>query len=105
MQNKTLTNTLDMLIKALCADYERRERIITARDAERRVDNELRYYNFKILDAASEIVGERRAGIFIEEIGASRGYAASQLGYLSEGTYKQYKSLIKENIAKRLYLK
>ena len=105
MQNKKLKDTLDDLIRALCADYFRRAAIIENRDAERRVDNELRYLNFKIFDAVAEVVGEGRAEIYISEIGASVGYAKSTLGYLSEGTYKNYKTLAKENIAKRLYLK
>ena len=105
MQNKNLKNTLDDLVKALCADYSRRADIIERRDAERRVDNELRYLNFKIFDAVAEVVGEGRAEIYISEIGSSVGYAKSELGYLSEGAYKNYKTLVKENIAKRLYLK
>ena len=105
MQNNALTDTLDFLIRALCADYFRREKIIIRAEAERRVDNELRYLNFKIFDAASEIVGEGKAATFISEIGNAVGYAKSDVYYLSEGTYKQYKSLIKQNIIKNLYLK
>ena len=105
MQSKALIDTLDNLIRALCADYERRERIILKREAERRVDNELRYLNFKIFDAAAEVVGEGRADAFISEIGGAVGYAKSCVDCLSEGTYKRYKSQVKENIAKKLYLK
>ena len=105
MQNRALIDTLDYLVRALCADYFRREKMILSREAERRVDNELRYLNFKIFDAASEVVGERRAETYISEIGNSIGYAKSQIGYLSEGSYKQNKLLVKHNIAKRLYLK
>ena len=105
MQNKVIVDTLDLLVRALCADYRRRERIILAREAERRVDNELRYLNFKLFDAAAEVVGEGRADNFISEIGASVGYAKSRVEYISEGMYKQYKSQVKQNIAKRLYLK
>ena len=60
--------------------------------------------NFKIFDAVAEIVGEARARQFIEEIGNSKGYAKSKIEYISEGTYKRYKWLIRKNIAKRMYL-
>jgi hypothetical protein len=105
MQSKTVIDTLDFLVRALCADYKRREEIIIKREAERRIDNELRYLNFKIFDAAAEVVGERRADIFISEIGASVGYANSDVDCMSEGMYKSYKRHVKNNIAKRLYLK
>ncbi len=105
MQNRVIVDTLDFLVRALCADYKRRESIILKREAERRVDNELRYLNFKLFDAAAEIVGEGRADLFIAEIGASIGYAKSRVEYLSEAMYKQYKTEVKRNIAKRLYLK
>ena len=104
MQTKNVKDSLDGLIRALCADYGRREEIISSMSAERRVDNELRYLNFKIFDAVAEIVGEARARQFIEEIGNSKGYAKSKIEYISEGTYKRYKWLIRKNIAKRMYL-
>lgn len=102
--NKKVRDTLDVLIKALCADYARREKIILSMSAERRVDNELRYLNFKIFDAAAEVVGEARAPQYIEEIGKSVGYAKSKVENISEGAYKRFKWLIRKNIAKRLYL-
>ena len=105
MQNQNVSGSLDLLVRALCADYGRREQIILKRDAERRVDNELRYLNFKIFDSVSEVVGEARAYTFINEIGRSIGYAKSEVDCMSEGMYKRYKSLVKENIVKRLYLK
>ena len=104
MQNKALDDTLDWLVRALCADYQRRELLILKKDAERRVDNELRYLNFKVFDAVAEVVGEGRADVFITEIGRSIGYAKTRVDCFSEGMYKQYKKFVKENIAKKLYL-
>ncbi|MBR5140031.1 MAG: hypothetical protein IKV16_03145 [Clostridia bacterium] len=104
MQTKSVRDSLDYLICALCLDYGRRERIIITRDAPHRVDNELRYLNFKIFDAVSEVVGEARADNFIREIGARIGYAKSRIDDYSESVYKSYKTLVKENIKKRLYL-
>lgn len=104
MQNGYVRDSRDYLVCALCADYKRRESIILCRNAPRRVDNELRYFNFKIFDAVSEVVGEARAEAFIEEIGRRVGYAKSRVDDFSESVYKNYKLLVKENIAKRLYL-
>ena len=97
-------DTLDRLIKSLCADYGRRDAIIREGLAARRVDNELRYLNFKIRDAVTEVVGERMCDSFIYEIGSSIGYASSSVDILSESVYKNYKFLAKKNIAKSLYL-
>jgi hypothetical protein len=104
MQDTALNDTLDVLVKALCRDYQRREGIIRSAVAERRVDNELRYLNYKIFTAVSEIVGEAHAPIYIEEIGNSVGYAKSKLYSYSEGLYKHYKWLVKKNIARHLHL-
>ena len=100
----TAEESLDFLIVALCADYERRKGVIENRSAERRVDTEFRYLNFRIFDAAAEIAGEEDAEGFIQDIGERIGYAKSELWHLSEGTYKDYKRCIKDNIAKKLHL-
>ena len=97
-------NSLDRLIVALCLDYKRRREIIEARTASRRTDTELRYYNFKLYDAVAEIVGERFAEGYIDEIGRNIGYAKSALYCFSEVTYKEYKRRAMDNIAKRLHL-
>ena len=104
MQDTPIKDSLDSLVKALCADYPRREKIILSAVADTRVDNELRYLNYKIFSAVSEIVGEAHAPIYINEIGNSIGYAKSKLYSYSEGLYKHYKWLIKKNIAKHLHL-
>ena len=96
--------SLDELISALCLDYPRRKALIEGGGCERRVDTELRYYNFKLFDAVAEIVGEELAEVFIFEIGAHIGYAGSSVDTMCERTYKTYKQRAKENIAKRLYL-
>ena len=97
-------NSLDRLIVALCLDYKRRREIIEARTASRRTDTELRYYNFKLYDAVAEIVGERFAEGYIDEIGRNIGYAKSALYCFSEVTYNEYKRRALDNIAKRLHL-
>ena len=96
--------SLDLLVTALCLDYTRRAGLIEGKLCSRRTDTELRYYNFKIYDASAEVVGDRFAEIFIRDIGERRGYASTELSFFSEGSYKSYKKLIKENIAKKLHL-
>lgn len=104
MPRKNVESTLDTLVIALCLDYRRRQQAIDERSATKRTDTEFRYYNFKIFDAAAEIVGERFAVRYIEEIGERVGYAKSRVDCVSEITYKSYKRLIKDNIAKKLHL-
>lgn len=101
----TAERSLEMLIVALCADYQRRKEVIENRRAQRRVDTELRYLNFKIYDAAAEIVGEELAELFIYEIGSEVGYAKSEASFMSESTYKIYKKRVKDNLSVKLYLR
>ena len=99
-----IESTLDALVIALCLDYDRRRKAIEDRCATKRTDTEYRYLNFKIYDAVAEIVGERYAEIYINEIGRKIGYAKSDDLTVSEVTYKKYKRLAKDNIAKKLHL-
>ena len=100
----TPTNTLDMLIVALCADYERREELIRSGKLKARVEAEYRYFNAKIRNAAEDIVGEGRALIMIKEVGEKRGYAKSEITDMCEKSYKVKKHAVKELIAQRLHL-
>jgi hypothetical protein len=96
--------TLDVLVRALCLDYSRRERAISEKSVSHRTDTEFRYYNFKIFDAAAEVVGEMDAELYIKEIGEKCGYAKSEFFIISEGTYKLRKRAVMDNIAKKLHL-
>ena len=98
------TDTLPELIRALCADYERRKIHITERDLPRRVIMEYAYLNSRIFDAAGEICGVTAAERFINEIGDGVGYAYTELEGYSESTYKSYKAEILGNIARKLHL-
>ena len=95
---------LDGLVKALCADFYRREDLLRQGGLSRRVECELRYLNAKIIDATLEICGDSELDIFITEIGSSVGYASSSISGISERTYKKRKQAIKSNIARKLYL-
>ena len=98
------TKSLDVLISALCRDYERRQKIIEASGATKRTLIEFRYLNFKIMDAVLEIVEEKEAELYIYEIGNNVGYAKSEAQGISEIAYKKLKRTIKDNIARRLHL-
>ena len=101
---KEREGTVDGLVVALCADYERRRQALSSREIAFRTAAELRYLNFKIRDAASEIVGEGDADIYIREIGERIGYAYSALENICERTYKTRKRAVTTNIAKKLHL-
>jgi len=100
----TLPPTLDTLVAALCADYQRREKAIREGSVIHRVDTEYRYYNFKIYDAVAAIVGEGRCERIIKEIGGRIGYAHSALEEVSEVTYKKMKKEVKDAVARALHL-
>ena len=104
MKSEGYAPTLDKLVKALCDDYLRRDKIITEGLASRRTEMEYRYLNFRIDEAAESIVGSRYSLDYIREIGASVGYANSSIPAGSEGTYKRNKQLVKLTIAKELHL-
>ena len=98
------TDTLDLLVTALCADYARRESALRDADMTTRVAMEYRYLNFRIFEAAAEIAGESYARIYIDEIGRHIGYANSDIPAISESTYKLEKQQIKLAIARKLYV-
>ena len=99
-----IENSLDSLVTALCYDYERRKKAISSKTNSYRTDTEHRYLNYKIFAAAAEIVGDEDAEQIIREIGKKIGYAKSEFYTLSEVTYKKYKRLVRDNIARKLNL-
>ena len=96
--------TIDFIIMALCADYQRRKEIICSGDSTYRIIMEYRFLNYRILNAATEVAGRGNAETFINEIGAGTGYTSSLLWRMSESSYKRQKQAIKCNIAKHLCL-
>ncbi len=94
---------LDGLVTALCADYSRRAEVISDRTAPYNVIMEYRFLNYRIMNAALEVVGARDAMCIISDIGHKRGYAKSE-SLLSEKSYKERKEEVKRNIARRLSL-
>lgn len=103
-ENAAYPATLDALVVALCADYERREASLHSSLVCRRVAMEYRYINSRIYEAAAEIAGDRYAAQYIIEIGRRIGYAHSAVNLLSETGYKEQKRLVKFNIARKMHL-
>ena len=92
-----------MIIQGLCADYERRAKVIAENCLPPRIISEAKYYNVKIFDAVAEIVGEEKAKSYIQDIGSRTGYNhRPDAEYLSEVTYYRKKRECKINIAKKL---
>ena len=102
--NYEISPSLDLLVVALCADYERRESMIYSHTLPSRVETEYRYLNAKIRCAAEELLGEAVAPIMIKEVGERKGYAKSELEIMSEKSYKTKKRALKIEIAKKLHL-
>ena len=98
------SESLDGLIVAICADFDRRANAIESGSVTHRTEMEYSYLNYKIFEATAEIVGSYYAQDMIREIGARRGYAKTAIDDYSEKTYKVKKSQIKMNIAKKLHL-
>ena len=104
MRTKGIVDTKDLLIVALCADYERRSVALAEGTLPHATEMEYKYLNYKIYNAAAETVGESLAELYIYEIGRRKGYAASKVESISETTYKLRKSKIKAAIARKLNL-
>ena len=97
--------TLDALVCALCADFDRRRIAIGEGRLSRRVLLEYRYLNDRILAAALSVVGHCDLALtFVREIGTRTGYAKSAIDGMSEITYKRYKHAIRHRIAEELAL-
>ena len=99
-----MDKSVSELVIALCADFERRRCAIRDKSMSQRVLMEYKFLNLRILEATMEIVGVRDALLFIDDIGARRGYANSQIDGLSEPIYKRKKAEVKLYIAKKLAL-
>lgn len=99
-----MDKSLEGLIIALCADFERRRLAIEEKALPKRVLMEYKFLNLRILEGAMEAVGTKDARLFIDDIGARRGYAKSEIDGISEPSYKIKKARAKIFIAKKLSL-
>lgn len=97
--------TLDALLCALCADFDRRRLAIGEGRLSRRVLFEYRYLNDRILGAAISVCADYESALtYVREIGARTGYANSALEEVSEITYKRRKNEIRRRILEQLSL-
>ncbi|MBQ7387494.1 MAG: hypothetical protein IJW03_04955 [Clostridia bacterium] len=95
---------VDAIVVALCADYERRYTVLRDGGVGHGVEMEYKYLNYKMFDAAAEVVGESSAETVISEIGTRVGYAKCENADVSERIYKERKREVKINIARKLRL-
>ncbi len=98
------TPTLDALVVALCRHYDRRATAVESERVTPRTGMEYKYLNYRIYEGAAEIVGERYASLYIDEIGKKTGYAATAHDAVSERVYKEEKQEVKINVARKLHL-
>ena len=99
-----IDRSVEGVVVALCADYGRRAEAIRNHSVSHRTEMEFRYYNFKIYDAAAEVVGAREAEMYLKDVGERIGYASSELAdTCSERSYKSRKIEVKKNIALKLH--
>ena len=103
IKDEGYSDTLDYLIIAICRDFRTRQRAISEKSFKRRTLMEYEYLNRRLIEAASEIVGDDYE-TYIDEIGNKVGYAYSKIDDVSETEYKQRKREVKISIAKRLHL-
>ena len=103
MNDAGYSDTLDYLIIAICRDFRTRQLAIKEKNFKRRTLMEYEYLNRRLIEAASEVVGDDYE-IYIKEIGERIGYAYSEIEDISETQYKDRKREVKINIAKQLHL-
>lgn len=96
-------DTLDELVVAFCRDRARRIYLREKSHLSKRTMVELRYLDYRIEEAAREIVGDK-FDIYLSEIANAVGYAKSEAANVSESVYKLNKARIKGNIARKLHL-
>ena len=97
------TDTLDLLIIALCRNYKSRAEAIREKSFKRRTLMEYEYINRCLCDAAEDIAGADGM-TYINEIGEKIGYAYSSIDGISETEYKRRKLEVKFSIARKLHL-
>ena len=92
------------LVIALCADYDRRERILRRGAATPDVLSVFESLNRGIDRAVAETCEIGIRTDIRRDIGAKRGARRTQLYFLSEGTYKRRKRDAQHRIAEELHL-
>ena len=91
------------IVRALCADYARRENELMSGSLCKRVKMEYAYLNRRIYEAAYSI-DPYRAHTLIKEIGSRTGYAKSEITDIGYSTYCAHKAAVVKAIAKNLML-
>ena len=99
------------LVRIVCADYQRRRRVLQKGPTSSDVLTLYATLNKAVDDAIAEAYKKCHAyaphfaEIMIDDIAECRGYANTAMHpAMGEGAYKKYKGMIKKGIAKRLGL-
>ena len=110
MKPKTPRET-EHFIRVICEDYPRRANLLLRQNASNEVLTMCALLNQAVDEAATEVYQKSQAyaphfaQIMREDIAKCRGFAFSPLSSaMCEGSYKKYKRMVKEGIAKRLGL-
>jgi hypothetical protein len=103
-KNAKLPPEVRQVVVALCADYERRERILRRQSATPDVLSLYETLNRGIDRAVAELCEARIRTEMRRDIGAKRGARRTPLYFMSEGTYKRRKRDTQHRIAEALHL-
>lgn len=97
-------NVVD-IVKAVCADYDRRKRAIRASLLTAEVSEEYIRLNNAIDSSLDENIEEALREYILTDIQLNRGYESSPASpYYAKNTYYQRKRKVIHDIAKSLYL-
>ena len=94
--------TVERIVDALCADYDRRRNAISGGGLESDTDEFYRELNSAIEESVSESCEEGIRAEMLRDLKLRRGYNRSMMYGISEGAYKRRKRLAKYIIARRL---
>lgn len=104
MKERLRLDTASLMAETLCADFDRRQGVMSDGRFSLRTRAECRYLNALLYDAVRSLCrDEREARLFMRDIGERRGYAFSE-SELSESSYKEKKAEIRRQILVRLHL-
>lgn len=110
MKSKTPIET-EHIIRVICEDYPRRAKLLQRKNASDEVLQICALLNGAVDDATAEAYNMSHAyaphfaQTMREDIAKCRGFTFSPLSAaMCEGSYKKYKRMVKEGIAKRLGL-
>ena len=108
---KKASTETEHILRVICSDYPRRKRILEKSELPQEMLCFCSLLNQAVDDAIDEAYQQTQAysdnfsEIMRTDIAQGRGFTRSPLsGVMCEGSYKKYKRMVKQGIAKRLGL-